>query len=46
VLAILLLSGNLDGPALEPFTNVITESVVFLAVASTAGFGIVWLADR
>ena len=46
VLAILLITGNLDGPALEPFTNVITESVVFLAVAAAAGFGIVWLADR
>ena len=46
VLAILLVTGNLDGPALEPFTSVITESVVFLAAASAAGFGIVWLADR
>jgi hypothetical protein len=46
VLVVLLLSGNLDGPALEPFTSVITESVVFLAAATAAGLGIVWLADR
>ena len=46
VLAILLLSGNLDGPALEPFTSVIAESVTFLATATAAGLGVVWLADR
>ena len=46
VLAFLLVTGNLDGPALEPFTNVIAESVVFLAAASAAAFGVVWLADR
>jgi hypothetical protein len=46
VLAILLLSGNLDGPTLEPFTSVISESIVLLAGATAAGLGIVWLADR
>ena len=46
ILVILLLTGNLDGPALEPFTDVIVESVVFLAAASAAGFGVVWLGDR
>jgi hypothetical protein len=46
VIAILLLSGNLDGPALEPFTNVLAESVVLLAAASGAGFGVVRFADR
>jgi hypothetical protein len=46
ILVILLLTGNLDGPALEPFANVIVESVVFLAAASAAGFGIVWLGER
>jgi hypothetical protein len=46
VLVILLLSGNLDGPALEPFTSAITESMTFLAAATLAGLGVVWLADR
>lgn len=46
VIAILLVSGNLDGPALEPFTNVLTESVVFLVGATAAGFGVVRFADR
>lgn len=46
VLVILLLSGNLDGPALEPFTSVLAESVVFLAAATAAAFGVVWPADR
>lgn len=46
VLVILFLSGNLDGPALEPFTDVLVESVVFLAAATAAGFAIVWLGDR
>jgi hypothetical protein len=46
VLAVLQLSGNLDGPALEPFTNVVTESAVFLAASTAASLGIVWLANR
>ena len=46
VLGILLVSGNLDGPALEPFSSVISESVTLLLAATAAGFGIVWLADR
>ncbi|MEN8238390.1 MAG: hypothetical protein ABFR53_04210 [Actinomycetota bacterium] len=46
VLVILVLSGNLDGPALEPFTSVIAESIVFLAAASAAGLAVAWISDR
>jgi hypothetical protein len=46
VLVVLLLSGNLDGPALEPFTSVIAESVALLVVATAGGLGVVWLGDR
>lgn len=46
VLVILLLSGNLNGPALEPFTSVIAESALLLVGSTAAGLGIVWLADR
>jgi hypothetical protein len=46
ILAILQASGNLDGPALEPFTSVLVESFVLLAGASAAGLGIVWLTGR
>ena len=46
VLVILQVSGNLDGPALEPFTSVLVESFVLLAAAAAAGFGIVWLTER
>jgi hypothetical protein len=46
VLAILALSGNLDGPPIEPFTNVLVESVALLGAATVAGLTIVWIADR
>jgi len=46
VLAVLALSGNLDGPPIEPFTNVLVESVILLAAATAAGLAIVWIADR
>ena len=46
VLVILLLSGNLDGPAIEPFTTVIAESALLLVGSTAVGLGIVWLADR
>ena len=46
VLVILQVSGNLDGPALEPFTGVVVESLVLLAAGAGAGFGIVWLTER
>ncbi len=46
VLVGLQISGNLDGPALEPFTNVLVESLVFLAAAAAAAVGVVWLSER
>ena len=46
ILAILQASGNLDGPALEPFTSVLAESFVLLAGALAAALGTVWLAVR
>jgi hypothetical protein len=46
VLVLLQISGNLDGPALEPFTSVLAETFVLLAGASAAGFGIVWLSEK
>jgi hypothetical protein len=46
VIALLQFSGNLDGPPFEPFTSVLVESVVFLAVATAAGAAIVWSSSR
>ena len=46
VIVVLALSGNLDGPALEPFGSAIIESVMFLVASGVAGFGVVWISDR
>ena len=46
VLVGLQISGNLDGPALEPFTSVLAESLVFLAAAAAFGVGVVRMSER
>lgn len=37
VVTTLALTGNLDGPALSPFPNALTESIALLAVGSAVG---------
>ncbi len=46
VVVLLLVSGNLEGPPLEPFTSVLVESFVFLAAAGAVGLFVIWLAAR
>ena len=36
-IAVLTLTGNMDGPPLEPFTDPLTESIAFLAGAGIIG---------
>ena len=37
IIAILWISGNLDGPALSPFPGALAESLVFLSVGTVIG---------
>jgi len=40
VITILYLTGNLNGPALSPFSGALTESVALLTAGGIAGLGI------
>ena len=46
VIAVLYLTGNLNGPALSPFSDALTESVAMLAVGGIAGLGVSALVRR
>jgi len=45
-IVVLFASGNLDGPALEPFNGALTESLALLGVGSVIGLMIAALAGR
>ena len=45
-IVVLFASGNLDGPAIEPFSSALTESVVLLGVGSVIGLIIAALSGR
>jgi hypothetical protein len=45
-IVVLFASGNLDGPALEPFNRALTESLVLLGVGSVVGLIIAALSGR
>jgi len=46
VITILYLTGNLNGPALSPFSDALTESIIFLAAGGVAGLAITSLVRR
>ena len=46
VITVLYLTGNLNGPALSPFSDALTESIALLAVGGIAGLGITALVRR
>ena len=45
-IVVLFISGNLDGPALEPFPSALTESLVLLGAGSVIGLIIAALSGR
>lgn len=46
VVVVLYLTGNLNGPALSPFSSALTESISLLAVGSVAGVAMTALLRR
>lgn len=46
MIALLSITGNLNGPALEPFTDALTESIALLATGGAVGLIVSALAGR